>query len=83
MQVLGERCPLLPYRSVVPWPVLEHNGQWDWITSVDCVQSWLEQCIGSYDQDWAWAHGAFDQTHYCTVSFYREQDSILFLLRFS
>jgi hypothetical protein len=82
MQALWDRYPELPYRGVVPWPLIELNGQWDWISSVDSVESWLDQYVGHHYSDWTWTMWTLHQPNLCSVSFKREPDSVLFLLRF-
>ena len=83
MRTLDPCLQDLPYRAVAPWPFVELNGQWDWITSVDAVESWLEDHIGPHDQSWTWTLWTLDQHYLCSVNFRREQDSTLFLLRWS
>jgi hypothetical protein len=83
MQALWDRHPELPYRAVAPWPRIEYRGQWDWIESVGCVESWLEQYVGCHYSRWTWTMWTLDNPYLCSVSFAREPDSTLFLLRFS
>jgi hypothetical protein len=73
----------LPYRAVVPWPFVQYNGQWDWISSVDIMESWLAEHVGNHYSDWTWTMWTLHQPGLCSVSFAREQDSTLFLLRWS
>ena len=82
MRALWDRHPELPYRAVAPWPLVEYHGQWDWIESVDCVETWLESHIGSHYSQWTWTMWTLDNPYLCSVSFAREPDSTLFLLRF-
>lgn len=72
----------LPYPATIAWPRSETGGQWDWITDIESVEAWLEAHVGSHTDSWAWCVGAFDQRDYCCVSFARQQDSVMFLLRF-
>ena len=80
MQALENCVRELPYRGVVPWPVVEYNGQSDWVSSVSTVEAWLDLHVG---RDWMWTQWTLHQPNLCSVSFAREQDSLLFLLRFS
>ena len=80
MRTLVELHEHLPYRAVVPWPFVQYNGQWDWISSVDSVEEWLAAHVGDH---WTWTPWSLHQTAFCSVSFAREPDSLLFLLRFS
>jgi hypothetical protein len=82
MQALGDRVQELPYRGVVPWPLIERNGGYDWISSVSTVEAWLDSHVGHHYSDWTWTMWTLDQPNSCSVSFAREPDSVLFLLRF-
>jgi hypothetical protein len=82
MHMLMDR-PELPYRAVAPWPQIEHNGQWDWIATVYTVEDWLERSVGPHWALWGWSMYSLHQSHLCGVSFARERDSILFLLKWS
>jgi hypothetical protein len=82
MRELEDCLQELPYRGVVPWPLIELNGQWDWISSVNTVESWLDHYVGYHYRDWTWTQWTLHQPNLCSVSFAREPDSVLFLLRF-
>jgi hypothetical protein len=81
MRALWDRYPELPYRAVVPWPVVELNGNLDWIASVDLVETWLEHRIGRHRVEWTWNMWTLHNYDLCSVAFAREADSTLFLLR--
>ena len=81
MQMLWDRHPELPYRAVAPWPRIDYNGQQDWHTAVYTVESWLEQCVGYHWVHWTWSMYTLHQQDLCSVSFAREPDSLLFLLK--
>ena len=81
MRALWDKYPELPYRAVVPWPHVEYNGNWDWIASVDCVETWLESRIGPHYVRWVWNMWSLHNNSLCGVCFAREADSTLFLLR--
>lgn len=82
MQMLWDR-PELPYRAVVPWPQVLRNGQWDWIESVAAVELWLESYVGPHWVRWGWSMFALEQSYLCGVSFARDPDRVLFLLKYS
>lgn len=84
MRALWDSHSNLPYRAIVPWPRIEYNGQWDWIATVDTVESWLESQVGPHYVYWSWTMWNLrDLAGYdhCSVSFLRAQDSTLFRLR--
>ena len=83
MQALWDKHPALPYQAVAPWPVIETNGNLDWIASVDIMENWLESTIGKHYIRWTWNMWSLDQTHLCGVSFARDTDSTLFLLKWA
>lgn len=83
MRALCDLHLALPYRAVAPWPVIEYNGNLDWVASVDCVESWLEQYVGHHHSHWTWSMWTLHNPNLCCVSFARERDTTLFLLRFS
>ena len=83
MRALWDLHPELPYRAVAPWPLVEVNGNLDWISSVDIVESWLITHVGHHWTHWTWTMWTLHQPNLCSVSFAREPDSTLFLLRFS
>jgi hypothetical protein len=73
----------LPYVAVAPWPLIELNGQCDWIATVSSVESWLNSYIGAHWAEWAWATYSLDSNNFCAVSFRREKYCTLFLLVYS
>jgi hypothetical protein len=81
MRALYDYPITLPYTAVVPWPLIERNGQPDWIDAVESVESWLERCVGPHYARWVWNTWTLHQVDLCSVSFAREPDSCLFLLR--
>lgn len=83
MKALCDHPFTLPYSAAVPWPLVERNGQYDWVDSVYTVESWLEQYVGPHYQRWVWSMWTLHQVNMCAVSFARERDSTLFLLRWS
>ena len=83
MRVLWDKYPDLPYRAVAPWPLIERNGCLDWVESVESVEIWLNEYVGSHYTRWTWTMWTLHNPYLCSVSFAREPDSTLFLLRFS
>jgi len=84
MLALWDRHPELPYRAVAPWPqIVTDTGQLDWIESVDQVETWLENFVGYHFVHWTWTMWTLDNPYLCSVSFRREPDSLLFLLRWN
>ena len=83
MRILWDRYPDLPYRAVAPWPVVERNGMRDWVDSVESVESWLIEYVGPHWTRWTWDMMTLHNPYLCGVSFARESDSTLFLLRWS
>jgi hypothetical protein len=81
MRALWDRHPELPYMAVVPWPLIETNGNLDWIASVDTMENWLEKVVGPHYIRWTWTMWGLEQSNLCGVSFARDTDSTLFLLR--
>jgi hypothetical protein len=76
--------PELPYRAVAPWPRIERLGQQDWIEQVMTVEQWLELHVGPHYARWGWSMWTLHNQHdLCAVSFAREQDTTLFLLRWA
>jgi hypothetical protein len=74
---------MLAYSAVAPWPVVESNGNLDWVAAVDCVEEWLCSCIGAHSERWDWNLLTLHNPCLCSVRFAHERDSTLFLLRFS
>ena len=65
----------LPYTAVVPWPLVDRNGQPDWIDAIYTVEDWLEHSIGPHYSRWVWSMWTLHQNHLCSVSFARAPDS--------
>jgi hypothetical protein len=83
MRALCDYPITLPYSAVVRWPLVERNGQPDWIDSVYTIEDWLEHSVGPHYVKWVWSMWSLHQSHLCSVSFARPQDSTLFLLRWA
>jgi len=82
MRALNDYPIELPYRAVVPWPVVyTQTLQQDWMDTVYRVEQWLECQVGPHYQRWVWSMWSLHQTDLCSVSFLRDPDRILFLIR--
>ena len=78
MRALIDDYPRLPYRAVVPWPMVYDT----WMENTVLVETWLEQSVGPHYVRWVWSMWTLHQSSLCSVSFAREPDTSLFLLRF-
>lgn len=83
MLMLYDRFPELPYRAVAPWPLVELNGQLDWVASVDAVETWLTRSIGYHWVHWSWNMRDLEDSSLCGVCFTLERSCTLFLLKFA
>lgn len=81
MRMLDDRPITLPYTAVVPWPIVEYRGYPDWIQGCHCIENWLDHHVGPHLVAWVWSMWTLHQSHLCSVSFARDRDSTLFLLR--
>ena len=82
VQALNDHPFELPFRAVVQRPIVIYRGQPDWVESVYNVENWLERSIGPHYVRWVWSMWSLHQSDLCSVSFARERDSTLFLLKF-
>ena len=67
---------LYPYTALVEWNPLQ-----PWWDQVVYMESWLDHYVGR--DHWRWSHFSMAHAFYCGVAFLHEQDSVLFLLRWS
>ena len=74
--------PVLPYQAQVPWPCVLRSGHQDWVTSVDLVETWLVNSIGPRYSLWTWNMWHLGMGDLCGVSFLKDRDRLIFLLRF-
>ena len=81
MRMLDDRPIVLPYHAVAPWPVVIRSGSVDWVDSVYNMEDWLQTYIGPHYTAWAWSMWTLHQSDLCGVSFARERDTTLFLLK--
>lgn len=72
----------LPYVAVARWPLIERNGQPDWVEAVARVESWLLNCIGPHYAEWCWHTWPQQYIYLCGVSFRQERSCTLFLLAY-
>jgi hypothetical protein len=63
------------------WPtVLTEHEQLDWISSVECMEVWLNRYVGSHYSDWAYHNGtSYDYWQAC-IAFKWAKHKTLFLL---
>jgi hypothetical protein len=80
--MLWDKFPPMPFHAVAPWPYWDDPGQWDWVNSVDCVETWLNRFVGQHYVHWAWDMYSLHNPQLCGVGFVRERDVSLFLLKF-
>ena len=73
----------LPYRAVAPWPIIEFNGQPDWVQAVCSVEDWLERSVGPHYREWCWDTWTLHNAYLCGVTFRQEKSCTLFLLAYS
>lgn len=78
MRALIDDFPRLPYQVIVPWPSVYDT----WLENTILVETWLEGCVGPHYVRWVWSMWTLHQSDLCSVSFAREPDTSLFLLRF-
>ena len=81
MRALNDYPLVLPYQAAVPWPLVFAGAQADWVATVDRVEDWLDRTVGPHSVRWVWSRWALHQTDLCAVSFARDPDRLLFLLR--
>lgn len=70
-----------PYTAVCNWP--EPQPQIDWVDMVLCAEHWLTTNVGARGDSWEWVGPDFSPSWLCCVMFKREQDKLLFLLRWA
>jgi len=67
------------YSARVPWPRAE-DPQIDWIWSVETLENWLYQHVGSRYQYWAWNQEQEQKWYEACVSFKYEPHKLMFVL---
>jgi len=73
---------LHPFEHIAcaPWPGV--GDQIDWIDSVNILEDWLLQYVGSHYSHWAYHNMGWGiKPGYCSLAFRRAPDRTLFLLR--
>jgi len=68
------------YKALVPWPQISYEQQ-DWVFSVETLESWLAQHIGSRYQYWAW--DLSPRPDRACVSFRYDPHRLMFVLTWS
>lgn len=68
------------YEAIVPWPRSPHLAQQDWVTSIETIESWLNQYCGHHWAEWAYSTSQDQQYWEACIAFRRERNRTLFLL---
>jgi hypothetical protein len=71
------------YIATAPWPAIVVNDQLDWVQSVDTLEMWLKQYIGSHYSEWAYHNGTSRDYWQACVAFRKPAYKTLFLLRWT
>lgn len=69
------------YHASVPWPLMDHDPQINWVAGVEVLEDWLYSNVGQRLSLWAWSDGK--SSYKIGVSFKWEKDCSLFLLKWS
>lgn len=75
--------PYFPHIALAPWPQTPSLEQLDWVNSVITLESWLEQYVGHHWSHWAYATRQEQEYWQACIAFKREQDKLLFVLRWA
>ena len=83
--IIDHPQPYFPYIAIAPWPTITHpiTYQIDWIDCVQELESWLERSVGPHYQRWAYATSQEQEYWHACVSFAREPDRTMFVLRWA
>lgn len=63
------------------WPIIQLNGEWDWVASVECMESWLERYVGT--DNWCYGSGTSHDYWQVCVAFDLAKHKTLFLLQWT
>lgn len=66
--------------AVAHWPTIIVADQWDWVSSVDTMESWLNRYIGSHYSAWAYHNGTSINYWQACIAFREARYKTLFLL---
>ena len=66
------------FHATVPWPGQPDNPQVDWVWGIEQIEDWLQQCVGSRYQ--LWAYDDCPTTYQIGVAFKWDKDRTLFVL---
>ena len=69
------------YHAALPWPLLDHDNQIDWVAGIQMLETWLICNVGQRPCLWAWNDG--QSCYKVGVAFKWEQDRTLCLLKWS
>ena len=73
-----------PKSLPVDWPkdsVIETDGRYDWVNSIDQMEDWLDVSVGRRLVAWAWTCMDTPCHSACAVAFKLDRDRSMFLLR--
>ena len=65
------------------WPLITRDDHLDWISSVDCMEAWLNQYIGSHYSHWAYHNGTSIDYWTACIAFKYAKHKTLFLLQWA
>jgi len=65
------------------WPTIIVNDQWDWVSSVEEMECWLNRYIGSHYSAWAYHNGTSIDYWQACIAFRLARDKTLFLLQWT
>jgi hypothetical protein len=65
------------------WPVILRDEQLDWISSVDCMEAWLNRYVGSHYSAWAYHNGTSIDYWLACIAFKQPKHKTLFLLQWA
>ena len=72
------------YVALAPWPrVYRHGFSIDWVDSIESVETWLLERVGSHWDSWMWATCSQQNYWECCVAFRLNRDRTLFLLQWA
>ena len=65
------------------WPLIIRDDHLDWISSVDCMELWLNRFIGSHYSHWAYHNGTSIDYWQACIAFKYAKHKTLFLLQWT
>ncbi len=68
------------YVARVPWPKIYTNWQEDWVSSIETLETWLNQYTGRHWVEWAYSQQQNQCYWEACVAFKQDRNRTLFLL---